>query len=96
MLAGEVMTRQLLAACLCLVLTACRAAAAPLATSPPDVAAQVGHCLLTEHSVPDTSRHHELHLNDIMDVTCRLISFFQVSFPGNFTPWCAGIGHIAH
>lgn len=74
--AGGVMTRQLLAACLCLVLTACRAAAAPPAASPPDVVAQVRHCLQMEHSVPDTFIHHELHLDNMMDVTCRLIRSF--------------------
>jgi PIG-X / PBN1 len=60
MLAGHVMTRQLLAACLCLVLTACRAAAAPPATSPPDVVAQVTVHLQMVHSVPDTSQHREI------------------------------------
>ena len=93
MLEGHIMTKQLLAACLCLVLTACRIAAAPPVASPPDVVAQVRHCLQMEHSVPDTSRHHELHLNNIVDVTCR---FVRSGFPENSTPWCAGIGHIAH
>jgi hypothetical protein len=77
MLEGHIMTKQLLAACLCLVLTACRVAAAPPDASPPDVVAHVRHCLQMEHSFPDTSRHHELRLNNSVDVACRLIGSFS-------------------
>ena len=74
MLAGHVVTKQLLAACLCLVLSACRAAAAPPAASLPDVVAQVTHSACRRKPfLPENQNILNCASNTIMDGTCRLI-----------------------